>query len=98
MCTTSTVIDGWRDRTWPYMPQKHTEPVQPFIPAPVGPNAIPWPTIHSDPRLAQQMLEILAKLEVIDKRLGQLEQCKVTAKEKKALKAKLRRIAKRAQP
>ena len=24
MCTTSTVIDGWRDQTWPY------QPVSPF--------------------------------------------------------------------
>jgi len=95
MCVTSTVIDGWRDPTWPYEPYKHTEPVQPF-PAPRGPNAIPWPLIVSDPTLAKQMLDILAKLEAIDKRLGMLEQCKVTAREKKNLKARLRRIAKRA--
>jgi hypothetical protein len=108
MCTVSTVIDGWRDHTWP-MPQypgnPQTLPVYPFIPAPEqpphtnplvpGPNAIPWPQIVADPKLAQQMLDILAKLEAIDKRLGQLESCKVSAVEKKKLKAKLRRIAKR---
>jgi hypothetical protein len=53
--------------------------------------------IQADPKLAQQMLDILAKLEAIDRRLGQLEQCKVSAKAKKNLKARLRRIANRAQ-
>lgn len=96
MCVTSTVIDGWRDPTWPYQPYKHTEPVQPWA-APPGPNAIPWPIIQQDPTLAAQMLELLKKLEAIDKRLGMLEQCKVTAREKKNLKARLRRIAKKAE-
>jgi hypothetical protein len=40
MCTVSTVIDGWRDHTWP-MPQypgnPQTLPVYPFIPAPEQP-------------------------------------------------------------
>jgi len=99
MCTTSTVIDGWRDPTWPYTPPWSPSPVAPFIPAPhtdpavPGPNAIPWPTIVADPKLAQQMLDIMTKLEAIDKRLGLLEQCKVSAREKKNLKARLRRIA-----
>ena len=94
MCTTSTVIDGWRDPTWPYQPYRHAEPVQPF-PAVPGPNAIPWPLIQQDPALAAQMLELMKKLEAIDRRLGQLETCKVSAKEKKNLKARLRRIAKK---
>lgn len=91
MCTTSTVIDGWRDSSWPYVHPiypvgtPHVEPIS------TGPNAIPWPLIQQDPALAKQMLDLLAKLEAIDKRLGQLEQCKVSAKEKKSLKAKLRR-------
>lgn len=98
MCTVSTVIDGWRDPTWPPMyPGPHV-PAMPIEPWKPGPNAVPWPTIQSDPQLAQQMLDILAKLEAIDKRLGQLEQCKVTAKEKRALKQKLRRIAKKTKP
>jgi hypothetical protein len=97
MCTTSAVIDGWRDPSWPYTPTVRAFPkipphTQPSVP---GPNAIPWPLIQQDPALAQQMLDLLAKLEAIDKRLGQLEQCKVSVKEKKALKARLRRIAKR---
>ncbi len=91
MCSTSTVIDGWRDRTWPYPDYGHTYPIQP-LPMP-GPNAIPWPLIQQDPALAPQMLEVLKKLEAIDKRLGQLENCKVTVKDKKNLKARLRRIA-----
>jgi hypothetical protein len=99
MCVVSTVIDGWRDPSWPYfvpvptlpsLPQPHTQP------APAGPNAVPWNIIQQDPMLAQQMLDVLKRLEAIDKRLGQMEQCKVSAKEKKALKARLRRIAKKA--
>lgn len=97
MCTVSTVIDGWRDPTWPPLyPGPHVPAVPfPSQPSP-GPNAVPWPVIQKDPELAQQMLDILAKLEAIDKRLGQLEQCKVTAKEKTILKTKLRAIAKKA--
>lgn len=101
MCTVSTVIDGWRDHTWPFQPW--TRSVIPMIPAPPhtepvvpGPNAIPWPMIQQDPTLAKQMLDILAKLEAFDKRLGMLEQCKVSAAEKKKLKGRLRRIAKKA--
>ena len=105
MCTVSTVIDGWRDPTWPQYPGIQPTPVYPFVPAPEqpphtqpivpGPNAIPWPQIVSDPMLAQQMLDILAKLEAIDKRLGQIENCKVSAPIKKDIKARLRKIAKR---
>lgn len=92
MCVTSTVIDGWRDPTWPPI----TPDNPPFIPAPPpSPNAIPWPLIQQDPALAAQMLEVLKKLEALDKRLDKIEQCKVTAREKKNLKARLRRIAKK---
>lgn len=97
MCAVSTVIDGWRDPTWPYRYEPHTIPTGvPWVaPQQPGPNAVPWSTIQADPKLAQQMLDVLKKLEAIDKRLGQLESCTVSAKEKKALKARLRRIAKR---
>lgn len=98
MCTVSTVIDGWWDPSWPPLyPGPHVQPVTPTVIPKIepGPNAVPWPVIQQDPALAQQMLEILAKLESIDKRLGQLEQCKVTREQKKSLKRKLRRIAKR---
>lgn len=93
MCVTSTVIDGWRDSTWPPI----TPHNPPFIPAPAtpSPNAIPWPLIQQDPSLAQQMLEVLKRLEALDKRLDKMEQCAVTAREKKNLKARLRRIAKK---
>lgn len=96
MCVTSTVIDGWHHPTWP--------PIQPHNPGPFtlpvdpSPNAIPWPLIQHDPALAQQMLDVLKKLEALDKRLDKMEQCKVTAREKKNLKARLRRIAKKAAP
>lgn len=98
MCTVSTVIDGWRDPTWPYRPEPHTVPSMPF-PTPIqpGPNAIPWPTIQSDPALAQQMLEILKRLEAIDKRLGMLEQCVVSEAEKTDLKKRLEEIAQQSQ-
>ena len=95
MCVTSTVIDGWHHPTWPPL-QPHNPP---FLPGPVpNPNSIPWPLIQSDPSLAAQMLELLKKLEALDKRLDKMEQCAVTARETKNLKARLRRIAKKAQP
>ena len=57
-------------------------------------TSIPWPVIQEDPKLAKQLLEILVRLERIDRRLGQLERCKSTAKEKAAIKRRLGRIAK----
>jgi hypothetical protein len=99
MCATSTVIDGWRDPSWPYWDRPHTYPsTTPIIDPAPGINAVPWGVIQQDPLLAQKMLEVLSKLEAIDKRLGQLEKCSVSAREKKNLKARLRRIAKKAQP
>ena len=98
MCVTSTVIDGWSGPGWPTWPHPHTVPLIPTAPLPEptpGPNYIPWPTVQADPALAVQMLELLKKLEAIDRRLGMLEQCKVTRREKKILKDRLRRIAKR---
>ena len=93
MCVTSTVIDGWGHPTWltpiaPHNPQ--------VFPAPLSPNAIPWPLIQADPSLAAQMLEVLKRLEALDKRLDKMEQCAVTVEQKKKLKASLRRIAKKA--
>jgi hypothetical protein len=90
MCVTSTVIDGWRDPTWPLITPHNPLPWNP------SPNAIPWPLIQQDPSLALQMLEVIKRLEALDKRLDKMEQCAVTAREKKNLKARLRRIAKRA--
>jgi hypothetical protein len=62
---------------------------------PMSPNFVPWPTVVADPMLAQQMLEVLKRLEALDKRLGLMEQCKVSMKDKKNFKAKLARVAKK---
>ena len=97
MCATSTVIDNWTHPTWPIQPIPHN-PVPPGITIPAAPNAIPWPLIQQDPALAQQMLEVLKRLEALDKRLGKMEQCAVTLEQKRKLKARLRRVAKKAQP
>jgi hypothetical protein len=77
--------DMWHP-TWPAAPKP-----QPLNPSP---NAIPWPRIVADPRLAQQMLEVLARLEAIDKRLNNID-CKVEKASKKKIVAKLKRIAKK---
>ena len=95
MCVVSMVMQQWWPAPAPAIPDPYQLPK--FIPDtnPL-PGAIPWPQIEKAPRLAAQMLEVLQKLEAIDKRLGLLEQCKVAAPEKKKIKAKLRRIAKKA--
>lgn len=92
MCVVSMVMDQW----WP--PNQPAIPTIPnILPAPpVTPNVIPWPMIQKDPELAKQMLEVLTRLEAIDRKLGLLEQCSVTRAEKKRTKDKLRRIAKKA--
>lgn len=106
MCVVSRVISDWLHPTWPNPVNPNTAPWKPpisdTIPAPWIPptvttttNSIPWSTIQSDPKLAEQMLEVLKKLEAIDKRLGMLEQCKVSADEKKKLKSELRKIARK---
>jgi hypothetical protein len=61
---------------------------------PQSPNYIPWRTVVSDPALAQQMLDIIKRLEAIDKRLGLMEQCKLSAKDKKNFKRRLTRVSK----
>lgn len=93
MCVTSAVMQQW----WPTVPAPNLPDYGKLLFQPnIAPNAIPWPTIEKDPALAQQMLEVLKRLEAIDKRLGLMEQCAVAEPEKKKVKAKLRRIAKRA--
>lgn len=84
MCIMSMVMNEW----WP---KKEETPGLVLTPPP--PNAIPWPQIQKDPELAAQMLEVIQRLEAIDKRLGLLEQCKVSEPEKKKVKARLRKIA-----
>lgn len=61
---------------------------------PSSPNYIPWTVIQNDAQLAAQMLEVIKRLEAIDKRLGLMEQCLVAEPEKKAIKRRLRKIAK----
>jgi hypothetical protein len=77
--------DMWHP-TWPAAPTP--QPLQP------SPNAIPWPTIVNDPKLAQMMLDVLARLEAIDKRLNNID-CKVEKASKKKIVTKLKRIAKK---
>jgi hypothetical protein len=60
---------------------------------PSSPNFIPQTQWMSDPALAAQMLEVLKRLEEIDKKLGLLEQCRFTQAQKRGLKKKLRRAA-----
>ena len=96
MCVTSAIMQQW----WPAIPQladPNPYKLPNFMPdTNPAPNAIPWQQITKDPTLAAQMLEVIQRLEAIDKRLGLLEQCKIAAPEKKKIKAKLRRIAKKA--
>jgi hypothetical protein len=77
--------DMWHP-TWPAAPTP--QPLQP------SPNAIPWPTIQADPKLAQQMLDVLARLEAIDKRLNNID-CKVEKASKRKIVSNLKRIAKK---
>lgn len=60
---------------------------------PGSPNYIPSIQWQQDGALAYQMLEVLKRLEAIDKRLGLLEQCKFSKAQKDGLKKKLRRAA-----
>lgn len=84
MCTYSLVVKDWQHPTWPT--------AEPGIT--VSPNAMPWGMIQADPKLAQQMLDILQRLEAIDKKLGNIE-CLCTDKTKKKIRANLRKIAKK---
>jgi hypothetical protein len=60
---------------------------------PTLPNYIPPLQWQSDPVLARQMLEVLQRLEAIDKKLGLLERCKFSKPVKDGFKKKLRRAA-----
>lgn len=84
MCTYSMVVSDWHHPTWPIHPGD--------VPATPSPNSIPWPTVQHDPALAQQMLEVLRRLEDIDKRLQKIE-CICTDDEKRRLREELQKIA-----
>jgi hypothetical protein len=85
MCSYSNMMGDMWHPTWPAAPTP--QPLQP------SPNAIPWPTIVADPKLAQQMLDVLTRLEAIDKRLNNLD-CKVEKASKRKIVSNLKRIAK----
>lgn len=91
MCAVSMVIGDWQHPSWPDYGKMIETPALP------GPNAIPWDRINRDPKLAEQMLEVLKKLEAIDKRLDALEKCKVSEPVKKSIKRRLRTIAHRSE-
>ena len=57
-----------------------------------GPNFIPWTPNYPDPGTAQQMLEILRRLDEIDKKLG-AKDCKLNESEKIAFEQKLQERA-----
>lgn len=61
---------------------------------PTSPNQVPWSPLMPTPATAQQMLEVIAKLEAIDKSLNAIN-CKLEASAKKKFKAKLKRRANR---
>jgi len=86
MCSYSNMIGDMWHPTWPAAPTP--QPLQP------SPNAIPWPMIVADPKLAQQMLDVLARLEAIDKRLNNID-CKVEKASKRKIVSSLKRIAKK---
>lgn len=86
MCVYSNMMGEWWHPTWPASPSP--------TPAFPSPNSIPWHTIQADPALAAQMLEVLKRLEAIDKRLNNLD-CKVEKDQKVKITANLKRIAKK---
>lgn len=83
MCAVSMMVDAWQ--TWP----KPT--VSPWLPQAV-PYFPPVDFNKPDPETAKQMLEILAKLEALDKRLGLID-CKIEQAVKDKFVRKLKRAA-----
>lgn len=59
---------------------------------PASTNFIPWGPLTPTPDVSKRLLDVIDRLEKIDKRLGLIE-CSVEAKKKRAFKAKLRRRA-----
>lgn len=99
MCVVSMVIGDLRGPGWPVGPRHPWEEPTPYPWAPTGPvnppsNPIPWADIVQNPDLAKQLLDVLERLEAIDKRMGTLERCAFSEPEKEAIKAALRDIAK----
>jgi hypothetical protein len=97
MCTYSMIAKDWMNPhspnhiplpNSPWYPTPPTFP--PFAPLPVYPS-IPAPVVTPD--LAKQMLDILKKVDELDKKLGRLD-CLLDADAKKAYVKALRTIAK----
>lgn len=57
-----------------------------------GLNQIQWTPTYPDPATAQQMLDVIKRLEALDKKMDALE-CKLKAPVKEAFKRKLKRRA-----
>jgi len=79
MCAVSMISHQWTTPQFPSGP---------------NPNYVPWTQQFPTPDIAAQMLDVLQRLEKIDKALGALD-CKLEAREKTALKRKLKRRATR---
>lgn len=60
--------------------------------SPMDPNYIPWKKNSPDPSTAFEMLEIIRRLEALDKKLGAIE-CKLEEAAKEKFKRKLQRRA-----
>jgi hypothetical protein len=74
MCVVSNITQPWGGGTVPY-----TVPAMPQLPPPEPwhPKSWPLPPIEQiDPKIAQQLLDVISRLEKIDKALGLLD-CKV---------------------
>lgn len=99
MCTYSTMAKDWMTPgspnhiplpgVWP--PKEWTHPFGPILPIPLpDPKIIPEPKVTPD--IAQQMLDILKRLDALDKKLGLID-CSVDEKYKKIYTDGLRVIA-----
>ena len=92
MCVVSNIMLPWGQPVNPNAPP-YTPPYQP--PDPWHPKQWPIPPIETiDPKIAKQLLDVIARLEKIDKALGLLD-CKVDALEKKAIVKRLKKQARR---
>lgn len=58
-----------------------------------SPNYIPWTQSWPTPPVAQEMLEIMKRLDELDKKLGAID-CRLTEKEKVKFELKVKRRAK----
>jgi len=73
MCTFSVVTKDWND---PFSPNFIPIPGWPLKPIDLTPNSVPAnpvPNISVTPDLAKQMLDVLKRIDEIDKKLGRLD-------------------------